>query len=120
MGAPIHRLAYLSERRVDASGLAAMLDAARARNLADGITGILLADASHFVQVVEGARGAVADLALRLLSDPRHAGIRVLASEEAELKWFSDWKMRLALVPSHCFAVSRRAPTARPRSCSRC
>lgn len=61
--------------------LGRMVSAARARNAADRITGVLLFDGTWFAQYIEGDAAPTADLLRRLQADPRHERFRILAEE---------------------------------------
>ncbi|MFW5641267.1 MAG: BLUF domain-containing protein [Roseicyclus sp.] len=104
----IWRVAYISERCATDDDLVDLLAEARARNASEDVTGVLLADRSHFVQAIEGARPAIADLTLRLMGDPRHTGMRFLASGPDEVRWFSDWKMALVVPGPRAASLKKR------------
>jgi hypothetical protein len=104
----IWRIAYISRRCVTDDELADLLTEARTRNATEDISGVLLADRYHFVQVVEGARPAIADLTLRLMGDTRHAEVRFLASGGDEVRWFSDWKMALVMPGGRAGSLKKR------------
>ena len=68
------------------------------RNLADGITGIMLYNGSNFLQLIEG-KGAVIDACYaRIQRDPRHSGVATLREEAITLREFPDWAMRYSLI----------------------
>ena len=108
----IWRIAYISRRCVTDDELAEILAQSRTRNASEDVSGVLLADRSHFVQVVEGGRPAIADLTLRLMGDPRHAEVRFLASGADEVRWFSDWKMALVISGTRGTALKKRFGSA--------
>lgn len=89
------RLIYLS--RVAAplgpADLTAIQQAARDRNPARGITGLLAFNADHFVQALEGSREAVCDLYQRIACDPRHRDCVIQSFGEVGARSFDDWSM---------------------------
>lgn len=107
----IWRIAYISRRCVPDDDLEEILTEARARNASEDISGVLLADRTHFVQVVEGTRPAIADLTLRLMGDARHAEVRFLASGPDEVRWFSDWTMAFVVPGRQNGALKKRFAT---------
>lgn len=57
------------------------------------ITGALIYTASHFAQILEGPRDAVASLMERIGRDGRHEQIRVLCTETGQPRLFAQWAM---------------------------
>ena len=90
------RLLYAS-RAVDASHVTieGILESARARNQASGITGILVYGGGIFMQVIEGGRQAVSDLYGAIQRSPRHKDVALLHYEEIAERRFSGWAMGL-------------------------
>ncbi len=91
------RLMYASRaaESVSAEELAAILKKSKENNPATGITGVLCfcANARIFLQVLEGARGAVSTLYNRIAQDPRHREVVLLSYEEIGERHFSSWSM---------------------------
>jgi hypothetical protein len=77
-----------------------ILHEARNSNAMDGITGLLVFNGTHFMQVVEGVPHAIDDLVARLRRDRRHSGIEVRDEREIEQRFFRDWSMELVRVRS--------------------
>lgn len=73
--------------------LAAILKASRAHNPAEGITGLLCFTDGVFVQVLEGGRNAVNARYKRIVEDPRHRDVVLLAYEEITERGFAGWTM---------------------------
>ena len=78
------RLVYCSRHAITAPDeferhVRAILAAGRRNNLANGITGALLASGGGFAQTLEGARGVVERSFQRIASDPRHTDVSLLA-----------------------------------------
>lgn len=94
------RLVYASESRlVDANRreeLDSILASARRFNDQNGITGFLLATDKAFAQVLEGLRDNVTETYGRIVMDPRHAALRLLAEEPIAARTFPDWAMGIA------------------------
>ncbi len=66
---------------LDEAGLDALVAAARARNRADQITGLLAHGGGWFVQFLEGPRDNVGAALARLRRDPRHHAMRIVMDE---------------------------------------
>lgn len=70
-----------------------LLQAARARNDAHGVTGMLVFAAGSFLQLLEGEDEAVEVIWVRIRMDPRHTGLRVLQDGLARDRLFAEWSM---------------------------
>ena len=109
-------LTYTSLARLDleASDLEAIHRTAREVNALEGITGLLIFNGTHFLQIVEGAPNAIDDLIERLRRDPRHNGVEVRDEREVAERSFPDWSMELVRVSASYFdakdTVSDRLP----------
>jgi hypothetical protein len=91
---------YTSLARLDpqSSDLDDIHRASRTRNAADGITGLLVFNGTHFLQVVEGSEKAVENLLDRLREDNRHSGFEIRDKRKIEKRSFPDWQMELVQV----------------------
>ena len=89
-------LSYLSEAVSDMSflGLMRLLEAARAYNLKNGVTGILLYDNQQFGQIIEGERTNVMKVWKRIQDDKRHHRVELLEIREISERSFPDWLLR--------------------------
>ncbi|MBA2467737.1 MAG: BLUF domain-containing protein [Sphingomonas sp.] len=98
-------LAYTSFARLDLTGddLAAIHRTARDINAIEGVTGLLIYNGTHFLQIVEGAQDAIDSLVERLRRDPRHSGFEVRDERWIAERCFPEWSMELALVKSSYF-----------------
>jgi hypothetical protein len=76
-----------------AEDLAAIVRQARARNSAEGITGVLCYSDEHFLQVLEGGRTAVNRAYARIVTDTRHREVELLAYEQVTERHFAGWSM---------------------------
>lgn len=74
---------------------AALAAACRERNVERGLTGGLVLYRDVFLQVVEGPAEAVTSLFGRLLRDPRHAGITLVALDPVDLPALPVWLAEL-------------------------
>src|SRR5690348_17199525 len=76
---------------------------ARNVNALEGITGLLIFNGTHFLQIVEGSPDAIDDLVERLRRDPRHSGLEVRDEQPIERRSFPDWSMELVRVSASYF-----------------
>ena len=109
-------LTYTSLARLDlqTSDLEDIHRSARELNALDGITGLLIFNGTHFLQIVEGSPLAIDDLVERLRRDPRHSGIEIRDQRGIDERSFPDWSMELVRVSAGYFeakdTVSDRLP----------
>ena len=109
-------LTYTSLARLDlqAGDLEAIHRTARESNAIEGITGLLIFNGTHFLQIIEGAPDAIDDLLERLRRDPRHHGLEVRDTADIGERSFPDWSMELVRVSASYFeakdTVSGRLP----------
>jgi Sensors of blue-light using FAD len=98
-------LTYTSLARLDlqASDLEGIHRAARELNALDGITGLLIFNGTHFLQVIEGDEQAIDDLVERLRRDSRHNGFEVRDEHLIDQPSFPDWSMELVRVSASYF-----------------
>ena len=91
---------------------------ARELNSLDGITGLLVFNGTHFLQIIEGAERAIDDLLARLRRDPRHSGLEVRDERMVEARSFPDWSMELVRVNASYFeaweTIEDRIPATVP------
>ena len=78
---------------VDQDELLAILRKSKAGNPAAGITGVLCFSEGIFLQVLEGGRSPVNRLYNRIVADPRHTDVELLAYEEIGERRFAGWSM---------------------------
>ena len=92
----------------------------RQSNTRDEITGLLVYNGTHFLQVVEGAEEPVAKLIERLREDPRHKGFEVRDKRRIDGRSFPDWPMELLRVTPGFFqardAIADTLPTTVPEA----
>ena len=113
-------LTYTSLARLDldSSDLEDIHRSARELNALDGITGLLVFNGTHFLQIIEGASDAIEDLVQRLRRDPRHSGFEVRDRHAIEARSFPDWSMELVRVSASYFTardtIAERLPETVP------
>lgn len=96
---PVYSLVYSSLAQLNADNVAdrAMVDSilatARRRNAESGVTGALLFTEGRFVQALEGDRDMVRATYDRIVGDPRHREVELLASQFGDRRRFKDWSM---------------------------
>lgn len=76
---------------------------AREQNAMDGITGLLVFNGTHFLQIIEGAEDAIEELVEKLRRDPRHSGFEVRDRRKVDARSFPDWSMELVRVTASYF-----------------
>jgi len=98
-------LTYTSLAAIDLQpdDLEAIHRTARQVNALEGVTGVLIFNGTHFLQVIEGAPNAIDDLVERLRRDTRHSGLEIRDEHEAEERVFPDWSMELVRVSASYF-----------------
>jgi hypothetical protein len=91
----IWNITYLSTETqpFSRSQLFDLLARSRAFNTRADITGLLLYKQTHFMQVLEGPRGAVEDLYRKIRTDERHFDVITLISERILKRSFHGWSM---------------------------
>ena len=101
-------LTYTSLAKLDLSAddLHAIHRTAQELNSIDGITGLLVFNGTHFLQIIEGADPAIDDLLARLRRDPRHSGLEVRDERKVESRSFPDWSMELVRVKASYFEAT--------------
>src|SRR5688572_26289250 len=93
--AALYQLIYVSAaaRSLSDPEVAQLLRSSRRRNLARGLTGMLLFHEGSFIQVLEGPKQEVLRLYARIERDPRHLNPRVLQRGEIDQRSFHTWSM---------------------------
>lgn len=111
-------LTYTSLARLDleASDLEAIHRTAREVNALEGITGLLIFNGTHFLQIIEGAPNAIDELVQKLRRDPRHSAFEVRDERAIDERSFPDWSMEMVRVSASYFeakdTISDRLPDA--------
>jgi hypothetical protein len=104
------RLIYASETSAPLAPAAVqeLLAHARRNNDRRDITGMLVFNSRHFLQVLEGDRQRLSDLYGRLVQDTRHQRLLLLSCEAIGERLFADWHMGFAAVDAASAALYRR------------
>jgi len=91
----MYRLIYKSRanRRIDWDFVNELIDASEANNEEAGITGVLLASNTHFLQVLEGGFDEINRLFLRIARDSRHEDVQLISFGCVESRLFGGWAM---------------------------
>lgn len=118
----LQKLIYASQaiRPVDTGVLQAILETARSRNEADGITGFLLYADESFLQILEGEEEALTATYDRIAKDSRHRGLRLLERSPIRRRSFSRWTMGFDLPDAKAlgelpgYQPSKRFPLVSP------
>lgn len=72
----------------------AILASSERNNAISDVTGMLLFDKDHIVQVLEGGRGEVSATFARILNDPRHRDVTIVSCADSRARMFAAWRMR--------------------------
>ncbi|PXY01293.1 phosphonate transporter [Marinifilum breve] len=70
-----------------------LLSEIRPKNLANGVTGLLLYNDEIFIQVIEGETDTIRTLYDRLQNDNRHTNIVKILEEDIDQRSFPEWSM---------------------------
>lgn len=95
----LYMLSYCSRNRIDGDAatmereLAQILEVARRKNLANGVTGALLHNAGSFAQVLEGPRDVIEETFERIQCDDRHGEVMLLHAGPIRQRSFPEWSM---------------------------
>lgn len=111
-------LTYTSLARLDleAGDLEAIHRTARDENALEGITGVLIFNGTHFLQILEGSPDAIDDLVERLRRDPRHSGVEVRDERPIGSRSFPDWSMELVRVSASYFEAKDTVADRLPKT----
>jgi len=92
---PLHFIIYVSTALAPMAQPAvdALLKQARSFNRTVGITGCLIYQDCHFMQMLEGKKEALEALMEKVKVDPRHCDVRTVIEGPARRRVFVDWSM---------------------------
>jgi EAL domain-containing protein (putative c-di-GMP-specific phosphodiesterase class I) len=95
--APLHFLLYASRAVAPMSpaALDALLLRARDANRAAGVTGCLIYQDGHFIQMLEGQAEVLQALMAKIRRDRQHEQLRIIVEGRARSRIFADWSMAL-------------------------
>jgi hypothetical protein len=111
-------LTYTSLARLDldTADIEAIHRTARDLNALDAITGLLIFNGTHFLQIVEGTAPRLDSLLARFRADPRHSGLEIREERRIDQRSFPGWSMELVRVSASYFeareTVAERIPVA--------
>lgn len=91
----MYRLIYKSRssRQIDWELVKQLINKSEENNQDAGITGVLLATDTHFLQVLEGGFDEVNELFMRIVRDPRHDQVQLIAFDCIESRLYGGWAM---------------------------
>jgi hypothetical protein len=84
----------------------------QSRNLADGVTGVMLFNGLNFMQLIEGDAPVIDACYARIRIDPRHSGVTTLREEPIAVREFPEWAMRYSLVEQPAEATMAKVRSA--------
>lgn len=87
-----------------------ILATASAHNAAHAVTGVLCQGQGLYLQVLEGDRGEINRLYGRILRDPRHHDVQLLAFDEITARRYPRWTMAHVLMPDENAMVRLKHP----------
>ena len=93
----------LARDDLELSDLEAIHETAVRENAAGGITGLLIFNGTHFLQILEGAPEGLSRLIEELRRDQRHSGLEVRHDVPIDGRSFPDWSMELVKVSEASF-----------------
>lgn len=110
----------LARRDLQAFDLEDIHCTAREINAVDGITGLLVFNGTHFLQIVEGTASAIDELVARLRTDSRHTGFEIRDQQKVDARSFPGWSMELVRVNASYFqardTIADRLPDTVPEA----
>ena len=91
----MYRLIYKSraKQRIDWALVRELIRKSEENNRDAGITGVLLATNTHFLQVLEGGFDEVNELFMHIVRDARHDQVQLVAFDCVESRRFGGWAM---------------------------
>lgn len=91
----MYRLIYKSraKQQIDWELVKELLNKSEENNQDAGITGVLLATATHFLQVLEGSYDEINALFMRIVRDLRHDQVQLIAFDCIESRLYGGWAM---------------------------
>ena len=91
----MYRLIYKSRAKqpIDWELVRALIKQSEENNQDAGITGVLLATGTHFLQVLEGGFDEVNELFMQIVRDSRHDQLQLIAFDCVESRLYGGWAM---------------------------
>ncbi len=93
----LYQLVYKSKasKEFDAANIGEFLSIIQNANKQLGITGLLIFDGEHFLQVLEGRFSVISKLMSSIQLDPRHSHVVTLLKEPIPKREYEQWAMQL-------------------------
>ena len=106
---------YTSLARIDGtSDLDDIETNSRDWNARNDVTGFLIFNGTHFLQLIEGPETVIDALVERVRNDPRHAGFAIRDRQKIERRSFPRWPLEVVRVKASYFeakdAIADRLP----------
>lgn len=91
----MYRLIYKSRANtpIDWAFIKTLIGKSESKNQQVGITGVLLATQTHFLQVIEGDFDEINRLFMHIARDPRHEEIQLISFACVDSRLFGGWSM---------------------------
>ena len=91
----MYRLIYKSRanEKIDWEMVKELIKKSEENNEEAGVTGVLLATETHFLQVLEGGFDEVNELFMHIVRDPRHDRVQLIAFDCVESRLYGGWAM---------------------------
>ena len=92
----MYRLIYKSrsEQPLNWDIVRAITNRSESNNQSSGVTGVLLASRSHFLQALEGNFESVNCIFRRIAKDERHCDLSIIGFSVIDARLFGSWGMR--------------------------
>lgn len=90
------RVIYVSQidqNSFNSTMLQDILHTAKENNQKNDITGVLICDYSHFLQVLEGDNEFVSKTLVNIIKDSRHTNFKLISARDIDKRYFSKWAM---------------------------
>ncbi|WP_417468148.1 BLUF domain-containing protein [Maricaulis sp.] len=94
------RAGQVSDRDEEDRELLRILEAGLRNNPRHGLTGVLLVDGPHFVQVLEGPRRLLYPTLKRIERNPHHDDLVLTGYSEIDGRMFDDWSVFVRTPPA--------------------
>lgn len=93
----LYQLVYKSiiSRELDASKIEEFVSVIHPANKQLGVTGLLIFDGEHFLQVIEGEISVISKLMASIQHDTRHSNVVLLLKEPIPKRDYDQWAMQL-------------------------
>ena len=95
---------YTSLARIDGtSELEDIETGSREWNARNDVTGFMIYNGTHFLQLIEGAETVIDDLVDRVRQDPRHTGFEIRDRQKVDRRSFPGWPLEVVRVNASYF-----------------